>query len=97
MNKISSKEELLLIKELISSPLSKVHLRRVYLKIKSLDDAVDILDLLSECQHIEVVQIKYVKGSNSKMSDTKEIIKETKNMFIRKVGIINRLAIIHLD
>ena len=63
--------------ELISS-LSKVHLRLVYLKIKSLDETVDIIDLLSDCQNIEVIQIKYVNDSNSWMSDTKDIIKETK-------------------
>ena len=97
METISSKEELLLIKELISSPLSKVNLRRVFLKIESFDDAVDILDLLSDCQNIEAIQIKFVKDSDSEMYDIKDMIKLAKNMFIRKVGIISRLAIIHLD
>ena len=80
----------------VSSPNSKMHLRKVNLRIDYLDDAIKFLDLLSEWKNLESVDIRYSNISLKYITmSPEELIREAINKFKRKYGIINRLWLYH--
>ena len=89
---IESKEMLLpeefhLIKEALSTANSKIYLKHVDLNLKNFHNAIEILDLLSDCKLIEYVNLEYWNVSCKKLSKGKEIlIKKATDSFFKKLG-----------
>ena len=79
--------ELQLIKEIISTSNSKVYLREVYLKITNLKDAIEIVDLLSDCMNLEYVDIHFKYGLTSENTDSEKAIRKAKHKIYKKVCI----------
>ena len=88
-------DELQFVKNIITSENSKYYLKKVNLKLESFGDAIELLDLLSECQNLESVVLRYLDTSSFEIVDTKDTIIEGKNDFYRKVGIISKLEFYH--
>ena len=84
---VLSTEELQLVKEIISSLNSKAYLSKVYLNLTNLDDAIDVLLLLSECMNIKFVEIRYQNDYISESLKADDVIREAKNLFTKKVDI----------
>ena len=80
-----------LIKRIISSPNCKTHLRKILLKPYKLENVIEILDLLSECQNIETIELEYRYFPT--ISYPLKAVKEAKNKFKKKVGVIRKLCI----
>ena len=95
-HELLSDEEFSFMKIAVSSPNSKIYLRKVNLRIDYLDDAIKLLDLLSEWRNLESVDLRYRNISLIYMTmSPEEWIRDAINKFIRKVGIINRLWLYH--
>ena len=78
---VLSFKELQLIKEIISSPNSKIYLREVYLELNTFDEVVEILDLISECSNIESITLEYRDVYRLDMGESEETIREVKNKY----------------
>ena len=74
-------KELQLIKEIISSPNSKIYLRKVYLELNTFDEVVEILELISECSNIESITLEYRDVYRLDMGESEETIREVKNKY----------------
>ena len=74
-------KELQLIKEIISSPNSKIYLRKVYLELNTFDEVVEILNLISECSNIESITLEYRDVYRLDMGESEETIREVKNKY----------------
>ena len=60
INWLLSEENKLLIMEMLSSPNIKTDLATIMLILNNLNDAIDILELLSECKYLESIDLQYV-------------------------------------
>ena len=74
-------KELQLIKEIISSPNSKIYLRKVDLELNTFDEVVEILDLISECSNIESITLEYRDVYRLDMGESEETIRDVKNKY----------------
>ena len=74
-------KELQLIKEIISSPNSKIYLRKVDLELNTFDEVVEILELISECSNIESITLEYRDVYRLDMGESEETIREVKNKY----------------
>ena len=91
-----SNEELLLMREIVSSKNSKAYLREISLKINYLDDAIKFLHLLSKCHNLELIELKYRTVSLFDMTTTEEeAIRDAKSKFYRKAGFLHNIKIYH--
>ena len=66
---------------MISSENSKNYLREVYLDLNTFDEVIEILDLISECSHIESITLKYQEVYRLDMGGSEETIREVKNKY----------------
>ena len=64
------------------------------LKVPNLNEAIEILELLSNCISIEYVLINYKEASNSSISDPEEAIRQAKSNFYKKVDLACRVYLI---
>ena len=86
-HEISLPEEFHLMKEAISTANSKIYLKYVYLNLRNLDNAIEILDLLSDCKFIEDVNLVFRNLSWKEIAKGTEIpIKEAIDKFLKKLG-----------
>ena len=81
-----------LIQEVIKSPNWEYSLKTVKLYFNFLHDAIDFLDLLSNCHNLEWVLIQY-SFSKFEESEVDTVIKEAKNKLYRSIGIIEEFRI----
>ena len=93
LGNILSDEELQLIKEVIASQNSKIYLTEVILIVPNLNEAIEILELLSNCMNIEYVLINYKDASSPLISDPEEAIRQAKSNFYKKVDLACRVFI----
>ena len=66
---------------MISSPNSKIYLRKVDLELNTFDEVVEILDLISECSNIESITLEYRDVYRLDMGESEETIREVKNKY----------------
>ena len=81
-----------LIKEIVLSSYSMTYLRAIELTLLTLDNAIELLYLLSDCMNLDSVILK-IDGHPVFNEFKAEAIREAKNEFYMKVGIITELSI----
>ena len=86
--------ELQLVKEWICSSNSKIYLREISICIINIDDAIEVLSLLSNCINIENVCIYYKNNTDPDSWSTEDAIRKAKNRFYNNVDIAWRVNII---
>ena len=92
--KFLSFKELLLIKEIITASKFKVSLRKINLRIASIDDTLKILCLLSEWKNLESVDLRYkIVDWFDYIDNPIDFIKSAEAEFYEKVGRAWRLKI----
>ena len=84
---ISLPEEFHLMKEAISTANSQIYLKSVDLNLKNIDNAIEILDLLSDCKFIEHVNLEFKYSTWKEIAKGTEIpIKKAIDKFLKKLG-----------
>ena len=84
-----------MVKEMISFQNSKVYLRKVEFHLENLSDTIDILNLLSEWNDLESVELKYKNINFQKSTDLKKDLDKAKDNFCLKAGIIENFRVYH--
>ena len=80
-----------LIRKILSLPNVQVYLIRIKLVLPKLSQALAILSQLSDCHLIKSVELSY--WENDSEVDPADLIKSSKNLFTKKVGIIDVLNV----
>ena len=87
-----SEFEFLLISELLKMPNVKSNLTSIYLEFSTLDKALEILDYCAYLIEIDEIVLRFSSTDLSE-DESKNVIKDAKNKFTIKSGIISVLCI----